>query len=211
MRGSKEVGTSTGDLRPVVPGSTLAGLREALRQRHAQVTESPVGVPRAAVALVLRSAVAGTEILLIKRAEREGDPWSGHVALPGGREDPADWSLEETAIRETREETGLDLVQSGEILGPLDDLAPRSNPRAILVRPFVAFLREDAALELSDEVAAAFWVPLADLTAPGAISESIVDVGGAERRVTSFLHGDYVVWGMTERILKQLLSVLAGV
>jgi 8-oxo-dGTP pyrophosphatase MutT (NUDIX family) len=210
-RGSKEAGTSTGDLRPAVPESTLAGLREALRQRQAQVTESPVDVPRAAVALILRSAGAGLEILLIKRAEREGDPWSGHVALPGGREEPTDRSLEETAIRETREETGLDLVGSGEILGPLDDLAPRSLPRAILVRPFVALLREDSVLELSDEVAAAFWVPLSDLTAPGAISESTVYVGGAERRVTSFLHGDYVVWGMTERILKQLLSVLTGV
>ncbi len=130
------------------------------------------------------------------------------MALPGGREDPADGSLEETAIRETREETGLDLIQGGEILGALDDLAPRSMPGAILVRPFVAFLREDAALELSDEVAAAFWVPLGDLTAPGAISESTVYVGGAERRVTSFLHGDYVVWGMTERVLKQLLALL---
>ena len=79
---------------------------------------------------------------------------------------PADGSLQETAIRETREETGLDLIQGGEILGALDDLAPRSMPGAILVRPFVAFLREDAALELSDEVAAAFWVPLDALIAP---------------------------------------------
>jgi 8-oxo-dGTP pyrophosphatase MutT (NUDIX family) len=165
-------------------------------------------VPRAAVALVLRAGHSGVDILLIKRAEREGDPWSGHVALPGGREDPADRSLEETAIRETREETGLDLSQRGEILGTLDDLGPRSMPRAILVRPFVALLRQDAPLQLSDEVAAAFWVPLGELTAPGAITETTVRVGGAERTVTSFLHGDYVVWGMTERILRQLLELL---
>lgn len=205
------MGTSTGDLWPAVVESTLTVLRHGLRHRRAPVTESAAGVPRAAVALVLRPGHAGIEILLIKRAEREGDPWSGHVALPGGREEPTDGSLEETAIRETREETGLDLTQGGEILGALDDLEPRSMPRNILVRPFVALLREDAQLELSDEVAAAFWVPLGDLTAPGAVTESTVYVGGAERRVTSFLHGDYVVWGMTERILQQLLSVLAGV
>jgi 8-oxo-dGTP pyrophosphatase MutT (NUDIX family) len=161
------------------------------------------------VALVLRQGNSGLELLLIKRAERADDPWSGDVALPGGREEPADASLEATAIRETHEEIGLDLVATGELLGALDDLAPRLAPRAIVVRPFVAVLRVDAPLVLSDEVAAVFWVPLAALTAPGAMTESVVRVRGAERRVASFVHGQHVVWGMTERIIRQLLSALA--
>ena len=131
------------------------------------------------------------------------------MALPGGRESPEDSSLQDTAVRETREETGLDLVQTGELLGALDDLAPRSSPRAIVVRPFVALLRTDAALVLSDEVAAAFWgatrLPDGERCGDGVD----VRVGGVERQVSSFLHGDYVVWGMTERILHQLLSALA--
>jgi ADP-ribose pyrophosphatase YjhB (NUDIX family) len=207
------VETSTGDApAPRAPDFSVAaldGLRRTLQKRSAQPARATVAVPRAAVVLLLRAGTAGVEILLIKRAERDDDPWSGHVALPGGREEPTDRSLEETAIRETREEIGLDLTQAGEVLGALDDLEPRSAPRAIVVRPFVAVLRADTPLALSDEVAAAFWVPLAVLTASEAVVESIVRVGGTERRVASFRHGEYVVWGMTERILRQLLSVLA--
>jgi len=208
------VGTSPGDVTPAPrsadPDTTaLTALRQTMRGRRGLSAPLPAGVPRAAVAIVLRPSDTGLELLLIKRAERADDPWSGHIALPGGREDPADATLEDTAIRETKEEIGLDLVATGELLGALDDLQPKSAPRAIVVRPFVAVLRRDAPLVLSDEVAAAFWVPLATLRAPGAIAESIVRVQGVERRVTSFLHGEHVVWGMTERILRQLLSALA--
>lgn len=213
MHGSKGVETSTDDARgPLAPDPhaiTLTDVRQLMRLRPPRGESSPPGIPRAAVALILRAGASGVEILLIKRAERADDPWSGHVALPGGRESPEDSSLQDTAVRETREETGLDLVQTGELLGALNDLAPRSSPRAIVVRPFVALLRTDAALVLSDEVAAAFWVPLASLMASDAVTVSMVRVGGVERQVSSFLHGDYVVWGMTERILHQLLSALA--
>lgn len=217
MRGSKEVETSTDDALAPLPRDpnaiTLADVRRLMQLRPAGAEASRPGISRAAVALILRagaSAASGVEILLIKRAERDDDPWSGHVALPGGRESPEDRSLQDTAIRETREETGLDLVQAGEMLGALDDLAPRSSPRAIVVRPFVAILTIDAPLVLSDEVAAAFWVPLASLMASDAVTVSMVRVGGVDRQVSSFLHGDYVVWGMTERILRQLLSALAA-
>jgi 8-oxo-dGTP pyrophosphatase MutT (NUDIX family) len=207
------VETSTDDaLAPLPPdpnAPTLADVRQLMRLRPPGEESSLPGIPRAAVALVLRAGASGVELLLIKRAERDDDPWSGHVALPGGRESSEDRSLQDTAIRETREETGIDLVQTGEMLGALDDLAPRSSPRAIVVRPFVAILRRDAPLVLSDEVAAAFWVPLASLLASDAVTVSMVRVGGVERQVSSFLHGDYVVWGMTERILRQLLSALA--
>jgi 8-oxo-dGTP pyrophosphatase MutT (NUDIX family) len=166
---------------------------------------------RAAVAIVLREQreAGGLELLLIKRAEHESDPWSGHVALPGGREEESDRTLEDTAVRETLEETGLDLRRDGRILGALDELHPRSAPVPILVRPYVASVRTDAPLTLSDEVAAAFWVPLATLTAPGASVESTVVARGAARQVPSYRHGEYIVWGMTERILRNLV-ILVG-
>ena len=165
-------------------------------------------VPRAAVALVIREGKDGLELLLIKRAEVDGDPWSGHIALPGGREEPDDASLEETAVRETLEETGIDLRQYGRMLWALDELQPRGGT-PIIVQPYVATVgAELPPLALSDEVSAAFWVPLSTFTAPGASVESTVVVRGVERQVPSFRHGEYVVWGMTERILRQLVELV---
>ena len=150
----------------------------------------------------------GLELLMIKRAEHDSDPWSGHVALPGGREEPGDLSLEATAVRETREEIGLDLERDGRMLGALDDLSPRAAPMPITVRPYVAVVDRDVPFVLSEEVAAAFWVPLAALAAPGARKDSVVTVHGVERLVPSFRHEEYVVWGMTEHILRELLAAL---
>jgi 8-oxo-dGTP pyrophosphatase MutT (NUDIX family) len=210
--------TSKGDRHMAAPRrdaslDALTRLRRLMRGRDASVPPDATSVgdrtPRAAVALVLRQGPRGLEILLIKRAERMDDPWSGHVALPGGREEPADASLQETALRETLEETGIDLARDGEVLGALDDLRPTTAPNMILVRPYVALLGVDSPLVLSDEVAAAFWVPLDRLSAADAITESVVRVRGVERRVASFRYGEHVVWGMTERILRQLLVALA--
>jgi len=167
-----------------------------------------VTVPRAAVALVVREGQDGLELLLIKRAEADGDPWSGHVALPGGREEAEDASLEDTAVRETMEETGIDLGRYGRIVWALDELQPRGGT-PIVVQPYVATVGADLPpLKLSDEVSAAFWVPLSTFTAPGASVESTVVVRGVELKVPSFRHGEYVVWGMTERILRQLVELV---
>src|SRR3954462_3524737 len=114
----------------------------------------------AAIALVLRMASSGEpELLMIKRAEFEHDPWSGHVACPGGRMDPTDRDLEHTAIRETWEETGVDIARAGRILGTLDDISPRTPVLPpLVIRPFVAAVRPEITITANPEVAEAFWV-----------------------------------------------------
>ncbi|TVP58588.1 MAG: CoA pyrophosphatase, partial [Gemmatimonadales bacterium] len=119
----------------------------------------------AAVALILRPARSGAELLIIRRADDERDPWSGHMALPGGRKDPADDSLLRTAIRETREEVGLDLERSGTRLGRLDLMAPASPTLPPLtVAPFVFGVEPGTAATIaSPEVADLHWVSIAHL------------------------------------------------
>jgi 8-oxo-dGTP pyrophosphatase MutT (NUDIX family) len=162
----------------------------------------------AAVAAVLR-VTREPELLFIKRADAPGDPWSGHMAFPGGRHDAEDGSLAETAVRETREETAIDLATGGRLLGRLDDLAPRSPmlPR-ILIRPFIAVVHADVEVRASDEVAAHFWVPLAELRRPDRQAEHELVHDGARLRFPGVRVGPHVAWGLTERILRQLLSLL---
>jgi 8-oxo-dGTP pyrophosphatase MutT (NUDIX family) len=147
------------------------------------------------------------EILLIQRADREGDPWSGQIALPGGRRDSEDATLQDTAIRETFEETGLDLATDGVVLGMLDELRPRTPVLPpIIVTPFVFVVAGDKPLQISDELADAFWVPWSTFENPTRLDESTVQVRGASWTVTSYLVGQRVVWGMTERMLRQLAT-----
>jgi len=190
-----------------------------LRLEHVLRARTPVeasvgveGARRAAVALILRADDAGAlALLMIQRAAYAGDPWSGHIALPGGREETGDASLAATAIRETREETAIDLARDGRIIGRLDDVQPRTAvlPR-IIITPFVAVLAASAPppLSLSPEVADAFWVPVAALCDPRTATEVTLDLPGGPRRVRCFQHGGHTIWGLTERILDQFLELL---
>ena len=189
----------------------IARLRERIASQDPVEAEIP-GVRRAAVSLILRLAdeTGEPEMFFIQRAHYETDPWSGQVAFPGGREEPGDGSPVDTAIRETREETGFDIGLHGEIIGQLDDLRPQAvRLPAIVVRPFVALLGEHPTPVLSDEVSAGFWVPLASLRDDTVWRDTIVTAHGIEFTRRAFHHGEFVVWGMTERILSHFLSLLA--
>ncbi len=122
---------------------------------------------RAAVAVVLRERANDLELLVIRRAERAGDRWSGHAALPGGKVDASDASSEHTARRETLEEVGLDLEACGaRVLGTLDDHPPPTQRRFanFSVTPVVFGISDDPRLVLDPrEVAEARWVPLRSL------------------------------------------------
>jgi 8-oxo-dGTP pyrophosphatase MutT (NUDIX family) len=188
----------------------IAALKAKMEARQSAATEMDEGTRRAAVALIFRAGESGSpELLFIKRAEYPGDPWSGQIAFPGGREEVGDANLAQTAIRETREETGLDLQRNALILGALNDLRPQTvRLPAIMVRPYVLLIGACPRLSLSDEVALAFWIPLDALKHQESWQEMAVQARGVEMNRRAFLHEGHIIWGMTERIVAQLLALL---
>lgn len=183
-------------------------LRAALQGRPPVIAERYEGAREAAVALLVR-AHPELELLLIKRAENEGDPWSGHVALPGGRRDANDIDLLHTAIRETAEEVGITASRDLAFICGLDEVSPR-NPRLppLIIAPFVfAMPGETTPVIDTREVEAAIWVPLSALRDESAASEILITMEGGSRSFPSLKYGDYVIWGLTHRILMQFLEL----
>lgn len=214
------------ELGRVLAHPDVRRLAVALAEHPGARIDSPGESCRAAVAVILRvqegsigreaggdpmadEGIDVLELLLIKRADYEGDPWSGHVALPGGRREESDSSLEATAVRETREETAIDLATTGFLLGTLDELQPRTPALPpIIITPFVFVTRSDIRLLPSHEVADAFWVSVSELQDPGAAREIELELSGGKRLVKSFGFRSHEIWGLTERILSQLLRQL---
>ena len=175
----------------------------------------PVLIPRdarthAAVALILRAAPAGPEVLFIERAKHDGDPWSGDLGFPGGKVEESDGEERRAAERETLEEIGLDLG-GARCLGRLSDIAGAHFP--VRVSCFVFALAGPAAtiFRLSDEVKSLFWVPLAmllnterHLTAPVHFSGRIL----ASPAIRILETGNTPLWGITYRLVMQFLKIL---
>lgn len=188
---------------------SLEQLRQAMAQRSAQKVAAHVS-SRAAVALILREAGGGLELLLIRRAEHPRDPWSGQMAFPGGRSEPDDRDLEQTAVREVAEEIGLDLARSAEALGPLDEVRAmaRLRPMDLTIQPFVFHLREPAQAHARSEVESVHWLDLDRLLAPSARSTHEYRHEGQLLRFPCLRVDGLVIWGLTHRMLMGLAERL---
>jgi 8-oxo-dGTP pyrophosphatase MutT (NUDIX family) len=184
-------------------------IRAAVGSRPAAAVPDAVG-SRAAVAVVLREAAPGLEVLFIRRAEHPEDPWSGQMAFPGGRAEPHDPDLRATAVRETREETGIDLDTHAELIGPLDELRAmaRMRPVDLAITPFVFRLRAVVSAVPSDEVRSLHWLPLDDLVRPDLRSTMQYTYREAVLEFPCLRVQDLVIWGLTYRMFLGLLERL---
>ncbi|HEU4734744.1 MAG TPA: CoA pyrophosphatase [Kofleriaceae bacterium] len=184
------------------PPSLVESIASKLSPRELRPVQD--SVRRAAVAVVIHEQPS-PRVLLMKRAERAGDPWSGHISLPGGGYHASDGDLRVTAIRETREELGIDLT-GARLLGNLATMHPRSSgPTGVHVTPYV--FATGVALEpvCGPEAIAAFWLPI-DLAASGALDTSYVHPA-TQTAFPSWTYEGHVIWGLTRRILDDVLAM----
>lgn len=163
------------------------------------------GLRFAAVALMVRNEKRPS-VLFIKRADRMGDPWSGQVAFPGGKMQPGDRTARDTATREALEEVGIDLAKAAEFLGY--GTVTTTHTGTMDVVPTVFLMRADPEVKSNEEVASYHWVDLEELLAPKSKSSYHFDRGGTAVDLPAFRAGDYLVWGLTYRIVDTLLNGL---
>lgn len=191
----------------------IAALERLLKERNPRKIGGEPGLVHAAVMMILKETEEEFSMLFIKRPEAEWDPFSGHMAFPGGKMSEGDTSKLETAIRETQEEIGVDLGVHGKILGELDDVNP-NNPRArgYIVTPYLSFLTVEVPLELDRrEVEEAVWVPMEHLRDVRNFKVRMRDRDGRLVEDYTYNYGPYLIWGMTGRIVYSFLSITAQI
>lgn len=189
----------------------MSPLPPDFEQRLAAVTPVEPRRPpqrRAAVAVILRPGEASHEVLLMRRADHPGDPWSGHVSFPGGGHEPDDIDLLHTALRETHEEVGLDLDAQARLLARLTPIAAVGRGRILPldITPFVFRLEADVQPGTSDEAREVFWLPLAPVVAGVLDTEHRYQHGHVIRRLPAWDWSGHRIWGLTYRMLCEVLS-----
>ena len=188
----------------------LSTIRQRLQQYQGEIYPPNANTRQAAVAVILREVDDGLEILFIKRSETPGDPWSGHMAFPGGHEDPEDEDLKQAAVRETLEEIGLDL-SAHDYLGALDHQRAMARGRELdmLIAPHVFEVRGDPSFTLNYEVDEVVWAPMARMLSNELHATETKPMAGKPTIFNGYrLTGGHFVWGLTYRMLKQFFLTL---
>ena len=193
---------------------------QTIREYQPKIIDNP-GNRQAAIALVVCGHEFGDELLFIQRAKSKNDPWSGQVACPGGGKEDSDGGLIETAVRETFEETGLELSQEN-LIGRLDDQvgSSRSREMALTISAFIFRIHEKSVLAPNYEVAEAFWSKTSHLTDPdrqvlyqtpfGEQPRQAIYLGDqltARETLIEYSVQEKILWGLTHRFVNQLLAI----
>jgi 8-oxo-dGTP pyrophosphatase MutT (NUDIX family) len=194
---------------------SVATLQKAFEGTLAGDPELDPAARAAAVSAIFRDGRGGLEVLLIRRAERTGDPWSGHMAFPGGRRDPSDENLLATSVRETREEIGLDLTKGAELIGSLPDHIPgawRKKEIDLFIRPYVFRLTTDALdLTMNAEVTEVVWAAVGPMISGERATTTTLSFDGTSFELPAFDLDGRIVWGITFRRLSDVFARLRAI
>lgn len=189
----------------------IAHIRRKLAH-HQPEPPSIEATSRAAVAMILKPQEHDLHMLFIHRAHHPQDPWSGHMAFPGGRQDPEDLDLSFTIYRETKEEVGIDLNLHSEFLGRMTELQAmaRGRPISMTVAPFIYFASPHVTPDPDPvEVQDTIWVPLSFMERQGVeriVSRPTPD--GSTMQVPALEYGGKTIWGLTYRMLREFLAII---
>jgi 8-oxo-dGTP pyrophosphatase MutT (NUDIX family) len=167
---------------------------------------------RSAVAIILQEVQREVRILMIKRAERDGDPWSGHMAFPGGRMDSDDRHGFDVAVRETEEEIGLTLGEADPCIGRLSEIMthPQIIRRPMVVSPYIFRLDRDVEFNPNYEVAEVLWVPLEFLLNRSNVEKMVWERKGVEIPLPCYRYEGRQIWGLSLMMLDEFLGLLGS-
>ncbi|MBL4866904.1 MAG: CoA pyrophosphatase [Pseudomonadales bacterium] len=191
---------------------TLSDIRTAINDQDHEPAIHDTAASQASVAVIIAEGKTDLEICFIRRSERDDDPWSGHVAFPGGRVETGDLCANTVAERETREEIGIHLVEDHRI-GPLPirQVARSASIQNMVLSPFIYHVGPRDLISTSCdpmEVADVFWVPVKQLFDKESISEHTFNVRGSTIDLPGIKFGDHIIWGLTLRILGSFADIM---
>lgn len=198
------------------PVTDIRGLTERLASHRPRRLPGRRYMARCGVAAVFsqRAEHDGLSVLMMRRATRSGDPWSGHMAFPGGRMEPGDRHTLGTAIRETAEEIGWDL-QAEQRIGRLSDVVTRQHARMLpmTVTPHVFALPGgiDPRWQLNHEVAEVVWVPLDYFAEKHNRKKMHWRTGRITWEMPCFFYQERRIWGLSLLMLRELMGITHGV
>jgi 8-oxo-dGTP pyrophosphatase MutT (NUDIX family) len=184
----------------------IEALRLSLRDQQ-EPARSDSKKPRGAVAVLIKEDSEDLWLLMIRRSENPRDPWSGQMAFPGGHADPRDRTLLDTAIRETSEEVGIN-IREQEFLGCLRNVQPKNAP--MIVAPFLFLQLREVHPVTSREAREVLWIPMSFLLNPKNVSSLSVSIGDREIRMGCYLYLDHTIWGLSFRIIREIIPKLAS-
>lgn len=195
----------------ILAASSPSLLERRLQHYDYRLVPGASWMQRAAVAAVLKPQPNDTELLFIRRSEHPGDPWSGHMAFPGGRKEPEDCDTRLTAERETWEELGFHLSEEARLNGRMSDILARAKgkPIPLVITPWIYSVENEPALNPNYEVAEALWVPMSFFKDPRNRGHFDYKIGGMTLRLPCYHFEGRKIWGLTLKMVDELLDVEA--
>lgn len=182
----------------------------ALETFQASIEPAVDDVKRAAVCMIIQNTAEGLALLMIKRADYDGDPWSGQMAFPGGRVELDDESPKAAALRECVEEVGVDLRANATFVGPLSEIRATLRGRKIdmIVSPYVFFTEQTLVCTPNYEVAKTVSIPLSFLLDEKARDSFELHYDGKDNAMPCYYYQGDKVWGLSLRFIDELRHII---